>query len=232
MRLAYFPRGGIFFMWGGRWRRSGGIRWQQLHLGNWGKMCHSLTERQEGGRLKVALNSKRGMLSLKRAHWLWHFYTADQAAMNQCHSWPIYVTVTQEPSFCGLSRGAVLQRCGPLMLTWTSLKMTLMLSRAAKLCVVVPKWYLWTFVLCVWYESREYKSWCVCMLVCWTPSALTPNGTASGCAVRQRGPATSRLEWRWRRDIDSLCRDVFFLSFFFFLCCWKLSQTWREWLQQ
>lgn len=32
-------------------------------------------------------------------------------------------------------------------------------------------------------------------------------GTGSGCSMRRTGPATSRLGWCRRRDIDSVCED-------------------------
>ena len=53
----------------------------------------------------------------------------------------------------------------------------------------------------------------VCMRVC-LPSTFwfALEGSASGCAMRRGRPATSQLEWRSRRDIDSLCRDGSFFS--------------------
>lgn len=66
-------------------------------------------------------------------------------------------------------------------------------SSAAALVVVFNKYLCGKFSIP--YLSEGSGQRCLFMSVCQPPSSyLTVNGTASGCAMRQRGPATSRLE--------------------------------------
>lgn len=153
----------------------------------------------------------------------------------------LHGTTLPNPTRC--VRGAAVHRSelarnGPwdhyLMLSWLSLKRAddFTVKQCCKaVCSAFQVCVQTIDFLCARTKRERTACLSVFTLVCQPPSALTLNGTASGCAMKQRGPATSRLEWRWRHDIDSLCGDEA-SSFYFFFHGWKLSQTWREWLQQ
>ena len=106
MGVTCVPCGDLFLMWGEEWRKPGGIHWRQSCFDS---LVKCFTARQGGGRevaLKWPLIAKVGTISLKDVF----MNTADNTAMNQCLSRPIFYRgqlhqVTQEPCLVDCSLG-------------------------------------------------------------------------------------------------------------------------------